>query len=243
MGTYVPRTDRGVAHQPLGYGVAVPVDTLAFHRMQTACERTRKIAAENPVRPDLVPDHEAAEAWPLITAAYNGIEQALKMLLLVPQNTAFTMEQLKKKPFGHDLEALYGALEPADRDYIEQHFGEHWSVNEYRDLKLGFNTAQEFIAHINKSQPQEGSLAWRYVLLDMKVPIPQTNPWTMCEVWYAICCRIEVEMYGSHDDTSRLSERLKFRIEQVALYTDEAYDGFTDDLNIWIGGNNDELET
>lgn len=151
--------------------------------MFTACKRTRKIAAENPVQPDYAPDHEAAEAWPLITAAYNGIEQALKMLLLVPKNARFTMEQLKKKPFGHDLEELYGVLEPADSDYIEQHFGEHWSLNEYESLNLGFDTAQEFIAHLNTSQPQEGSLAWRYALLDMNVPIPTTNPWTMCEVW------------------------------------------------------------
>ncbi len=233
-----------MATLPTGHRVTVPavtIDSVAFHRMFTACKRTRELVAENPVKPDYSPDHEAAEAWPLITAAYNGIEQALKMLLLVPTDTGFTMDQLKRKPFRHDLEALYGALEPADSEYIEQHFGEHWSLNEYKNLNLGFDTAQEFVAHLNRSHPQEGSLAWRYALLDMNVQIPKTNPWTMCEVWYAICCRVKAELYGRPDGTFRLSGRLKFRFERVILHWGEAYDGFTDDLNSWIGRKGDEL--
>ena len=220
---------------------AVTIDYMAFHRMFTACKRTRALVAENPVQPDYSGDHEAAESWPLITAAYNGIEQALKMLLLAPKHTKFTMKQLKNQPYRHDLEALYGALEPDDSDYIEKHFREHWSLNEYQDLKLGFDTAKEFISNLNKSQPQEGSLAWRYALLDMSVPIPKTNPWTMCEVWYAICCRIKAGVYDRQDGTFRLSGRLRFRFERVILHWGEVYGGFTDDLNCWIGCTGDEL--
>ena len=203
--------------------------------MHTACEASRKLTAANPVRRDLFGEHEAAVAWPLVTAAYNGIEQALKMLLLTPSGSTRTLEGL----YGHDLEALYGALDLDDQTHIELHFGEHWSLYEYASLNLGFSTAKEFVAQLNDSNPQVGSIAWRYYLLDTSVPIPKTNPWTMCEVWDAICCCIKKKMYPDVDDCFRLSVRLDFLLGEILPEIDP-YDDFTDDLNLWAihkGGN------
>ncbi len=212
----------------------VTIDSMFFHRMFTACTLIRKLVAENPVQPDTYAEHEAVQAWAFVTAAYNGIEQALKMLLLAPAEPAFTLDDLKKSPYGHDLETLYAELAPSDRDYTELHFGEHWSLNEFEKLDLGFGTAQEFIVHLNKSHPQGGSLAWRYALLDMSVQLPKTNLWTMCEVWYAICCRIKNAIFGRQDHTFRLSGRLFFAMKRVTQSTPAPYDGFIDDLGIWM---------
>ena len=135
-----------------GHGNTVPavtIDGMAFHRRFTACTLVRKLVAENPVQPDTSGEHEAVQAWAFVTAAYNGIEQALKMLLLVPAHTRFTMQQLKNQPYRHDLEALYAELAPSDRDYIEMHFGEHWSLHEYKRLNLGFDMASGFLVHLN----------------------------------------------------------------------------------------------
>ena len=210
----------------------VAIDSMAWHRMYTACEAIRKMAAENPAQRDLVPDHEAAVAWPLVTAAYNGIEQALKMLLLAPAGSTLTLEE-SRKLYGHDLEALYSALAPDDQAHIELHFGEHWSLYELAGLNLGFKTVEEFVAQLNDSEPQQGSIAWRYALLDMSAQIPQTNPWTMCEVWYAICCCIKKTVYPDVDDCFRLSVRLAFEFGEI-LPRRVPYDGFTDDLNLWV---------
>ena len=207
---------------------------MAFHRMQTACGLIRKLVAENPVQPDLVPEHEAAVAWTFVTAAYNGIEQALKMLLLAPPEPAFTLDDLKKRPYGHDLERLYAELAPEDRDYIELHFGEHWSLNEFERLGLGYSTAQGFIAHLNRGDSQAGLLAWRYALLEEDFQVPRTNLWSMCEVWYAICCRIKAEKYGRLDHTYRLSRRLFFLMRRVIQRTPAPYEGFIDDLGAWM---------
>lgn len=201
----------------------------------TACTLVRKVVAENPVQADMSGDHEAAIAWAFVNSAYNGIEQALKMLLVAPADTVFTLEQLSKQPYGHDLEKLYSELDPDDRDYIELHFGEHWSLNEFETLDLGFNTAEEFIGHLNRSDTQKGLLAWRYALLDMDVDVPKTNLWTMCEVWYAICRCIKAEIYGRWDQTFRLSGRLFFPIRRVIQSTAAMYDGFIDDLHSWLG--------
>ena len=218
--------------------LVVAIDSPAWHRMYTACKATRKMAAENPVQRDVFPEHEAAEAWPLVTAAYNGIEQALKMLLLASAGSTLTLKELGKL-YVHNLEALYGALDPDDQAHIELHFREHWSLHEYANLNLGFNTAQEFITQLNDSTPQPGSIAWRYALIDMSVQIPQTNPWTMCEVWWAICCCIKNTMYPDVGGCFRLSLRLDFLLDET-LPPIDPYDGFTDDLNRWVmhkGGN------
>lgn len=207
------------------------VDLLAFHRMITACRATRKLVAENPVQSDYSGDHEAAVAWPLVTAAYNGIEQALKMQLQASAAPTPTLDELREQ-YGHDLEKLYGALDQDDQTHIEMHFGEHWSLYQYKRLNLGFGTAREFIAQLNDSDPQVGSIAWRYALLDMSVQIPTTNPWTMSEVWYAICCRIKKRAFPNTDDCFRLGERLDFKLGDI-LPTVDPYDGFTNDLNQW----------
>ena len=210
---------------------AVTVDTRAFHRMITACRETRKLVAENPVQRDLSGEHEAAVAWPLVTAAYNGIEQALKMLLQASAVPAPTLDELREQ-YGHDLETLYCALDPDDQGHIELHFGEHWSLYEYELLNLGFGTAREFIAQLNDSDRQKGSIAWRYALIDMSVQIPKTNPWTMCEVWYAICCCIKKRAFSDTHDCFRLSARLDFRLGDM-LPVLSPYDGFTADMNQW----------
>ena len=95
------------------------VTKLAAFNMGQACQITRGLVIKNPVKPDLSPDYVAVQGWPLVTALYNGIEQALKMLLLVPSNARFTLETLAKRPSGHDLEELHAQLEADDRDHIQ----------------------------------------------------------------------------------------------------------------------------
>ena len=60
--------------------------------MYEACRITRDLVARNPVTPDFSSDYEAVQGWPFVTALYNGIEQALKMLLLIPSDTRFTQQ-------------------------------------------------------------------------------------------------------------------------------------------------------
>ena len=220
-----------------GLPVTVPdvdVDAVAWHKIHSACRITRKLVAENPVQPDYSNDYMAVQAWPFVTALYNGIEQALKMLLLAPFDSILTLDDLRKRPYGHDLERLYAELASDDREHIERHFREHWSLYEYGQLGLKFNTAEKFVAHINRGGAQGGLVSWRYTLLDPSVRIPQTNPWTMCELWDSVCCRIKTKALNQQDHCSRLSRRLFFPLRRIANSTPAPYDDFIDDLGIWM---------
>lgn len=194
---------------------------------------TRKLVAENPVRPDLMADYETAQAWPFVTAAYNGIEQALKMVLLVPSDSENTLEQLASRDYGHDLVKLYSKLPAADREHIELHFGEHWSLHEYDTGDLEIGSAEAFIAHINNGTTQNGLISWRYSLLDPTVQIPQTSIWTMCEIWHAICCLINARMLDVQGGCVRLSQRLEVGLQDLIPVL-APYDGYSDDLRHWM---------
>ncbi|MYA85227.1 MAG: hypothetical protein F4Y12_06540 [Acidimicrobiaceae bacterium] len=208
------------------------VDSLAAFNMSTACRLTRDLVVNNPVKPDLSPDYVAVQGWPLVTALYNGIEQALKMLLLVPPNPCFTLETLAKRPYGHNLEHLYAELEADDRDHIELHFREHRSLHDYKPPGLSIATAEQFIAHINSGGRQGGLVSWRYILIQDISQVPSTSLWTMSEIWDAICCRIRKEVFNKQDDCSSLSRRLMWGFNR-RFPTLVPYKAFNDDMRTW----------
>ena len=210
----------------------VPVDGDSFLMMDEACRLTRDLIVRNPREPDLWDGYKVTRMWPFVTALYNGIEQALKMLLLAPAGTAFTLEQLRKQPYRHDLERLHAALDLHDQEHIELHFKEHRSLHEHDQSGLAFDTAQGFISHLNGSGTQNGLISWRYSLLDPASQIPPTNPWTMWELWDAICCRIKSKLSRNGGDCPRLSRRLVYAFGQLDPEK-RPYRDFADDLMQW----------
>ena len=209
----------------------VTVTKCSAFKMDAACRITRDLVANNPVKPDVSNDYEAVQAWPLATALYNGIEQALKMLLLVPSSTCFTLDNLARR-YSHDLEALYAELAIDDRAHIELHFREHWSLYDYDTRGSTIDTAEQFIAHVNSGDRQRGLISWRYILIE-DAKIPPTSLWTMSEIWDAVCCRIREEVFDKPDDCFRLSRRLFFDFNNLVLTRPVPYDNFLDDINRW----------
>lgn len=207
-----------------------------------ACRITRGLVAMHPVQRDEFRRYEAVQAWPLIAPLYNGLEQALKALLLAQPAARVTLDDLKKPPFGHDLENLYAALPSDDRDHVELHFREHWSLHDYDTRGTHITTAEQFVAHINGTA-KDGLLAWRYFLIDETVKIPATSPGTMCEIWAAICCRLNKEVFNKQDDCSRLSRMLAFKFRRLVLRPIPVpYDEFIDEINEWtVHKNGDQL--
>jgi len=158
--------------------------------MDAARRATRDLIINNPIKGDLSGEYEAVQGWPLVTALYNGIEQALKMLLLIRFSDRFTLERLASREYGHNLEKLYSELTDDDREHIELHYREHRSLHDY--ISDDMATATRFIAHINRSGDQQtaGLVSWRYILIEGSEQVPPTSLWTMHEIWDAICCCI-----------------------------------------------------
>ena len=209
---------------------AMSISVVSAQNLREALHITRGLVAMHPVKRDRIHQYEAVQAWPLIAPLYNGMEQALKQLLLAPSGTRFTLPELKND-YGHNLRKLYAALDMDDRDHIELHFREHWSLHDYDTHGANIATAEQFIAHIN-GPSQDGLFSWRYFLIDETMTVPSTSLWTMAEIWDALCCCIRKEMLGKQD-CFRLSLRLDFKLNRL-VPVPEPYEGFTDDLNCWV---------
>ena len=220
------------------------VPTSLWFRMLEACRINRDLVARNPVKPDLSREYEAVQAWALVMPLYSGIEQALKMLLLTPTHPRFALNDneegrrnLKKGKYGHNLKNLYAELEDDDREHIELHFREHWSLHDYKLAKgVVIGNAEDFIVHINGGNPSRG-LAWRYFLVE-DTKVPSTNLWTMSEIWDAICCRIKAAVLDKQDDCFRLSRRLAFTFERLVMGRAMPYNGYCDDFDSWVALKN-----
>ncbi len=207
--------------------------------MDAARRVTRDLIVNNPVKADLSNEYEAVQGWPLVTALYNGIEQALKMLLLIRSGDRFTLEQLASREYGHNLEKLYGELAVDDREHIELHYREHRSLHDYIPEYLA--TAKQFIAHINRSsRPQTtGLISWRYILIQGPEQVPPTSLWTMHEIWDAICCRIRKA--SGKNDCFRLKKRLAHQHWSITTGRVLHYDEQLDDLNRWAASRDGDL--
>ena len=211
------------------------VSALSWFKLDRACAITRDLVAKNPLTPDYSPDYMAVQGWPFVVALYSGVEQALKMLLLFQPNPQFTLADLKKEPYRHNLATLFAELPSDDREHIERHFREHWSLYEYNTHRQVIHTAEDFIAHINSGGKQGGSVSWRYVLVEETTEIPAMSLWTMCEIWRAVCCRVKTKALDRQGDCSRLSRMLASEFRWLVLRTIPVpYDEFTDEVNEWI---------
>ena len=205
--------------------------------MDAARRVTRDLIVNNPVKPDVFSSYEAVQGWPLVTALYNGIEQALKMLLLIRCGDRFTLNDLARD-YGHDLEKLYGELAVDDRQHIELHYREHRSLHDYIPEDLA--TAGRFIAHINDGgNAQTGLVSWRYILIEGLEQVPPTSLWTMHEIWDAVCCRITKA--SGKNDCFRLRERLDHQHWSIATGRVLRYDEQLDDLNRWAASRDGDL--
>ena len=210
-------------------------------RIEHACRLLRRLIMKNPVVPDAIPDAEAVQAWALVTPLYDGIEQALKHLLLI-SDVGLTREHLKRAPYRHNLESLFSALSDADKDHIFVHFREHRSLHNYDTQGSFTEQVDEFVSHINRSVGEDGVglVKWRYVLLDGIGAIPQTHLWSMWEVWDGICCRIRHREYNKEDDCFRLSRRLFSMFESPLAGVSVPYPEYVDNLNEWHSRTCDE---
>lgn len=215
------------------------ITTVRRFYMDAARRVTRDLIVNNPVNPDLSDEYEAVQGWPLVTALYNGIEQALKMLLLIPSDTRFTLELLASREYGHNLERLYGELAVGDREHVDLHYREHRSLHDY--IREDLATAEQFIAHINRSNSSEamGHLSWRYILIEGPEQVPPTSLWTMHEIWDAVCCRIRKA--SGKNDCFRLRERLAHQHWSISTGRVLRYDEQLDDLNSWAGSRDGDL--
>ena len=159
-----------------------------------------------PPNSDLVPFAEAINAWTLISGCYMGIEQAMKLLILMRRGIKKVPPDLRKGT-GHDLNKLYSLLDDSERLVVANYYKVYRSLHNFDSGSVPLDTAAQFIQHIGN-----GYTLWRYILIDDPGDAPKVHIGLMLETWRALVDIANHLKHGKHYET--LAHLLREYIEE-----------------------------
>ena len=131
--------------------------------LDTALKKEKEKYTNCPVKPDLVPDHEAAQGWGYVVVGYFLFEEALKALLYVRKQGS---DQI---PMEHTLSILFDLMDHNDKEILREYYSDFRSTVGGRIGKFPIDSIDEFIVELDgerKRGKHIGSFDWRYFLIE-----------------------------------------------------------------------------
>jgi len=176
--------------------------------LKTALKHEWQKYAATPVKPDMVPGYELAQAWGFVIAGYSLLEQGLKAVLHM---------RGKQPERTHALSVLFAELPHEDQNLLRAYY------DDFRNTFLGMRsfplpTLDDFLVNLDgannhRGQPI-GSFDWRYFLTEegSGAPMPLVSINVMHEVTYG-CVRLVMSIDKNDGKTygSTYSWRLRWR--------------------------------
>ena len=168
---------------------------------------------KHPPNSDAVPIAEAINAWTLISGCYMGIEQTMKLLILVQRGSKKITSDLKI----HDLNKLYSLLDESERVVVADYFRIYRSLHNFDSGSVPLDTADQFIQHIGN-----GYTAWRYILIEDSSGVPKVHIGLLLELWRALADIAMHHVHGKNYET--LAHMLEEYIQQGVIIVAEQDD-------------------
>ena len=150
--------------------------------LYTALKKERQKHIETPVTPDMIPGHEAAQAWGYVVAGYFLIEQGFKAVLYMRDG---------KPPKIHALSDLFTELPAEDQDVLRAYYDDFCHAFPGMD-SFPLTTLDDFLINLD-GERNIGSFDWRYFLTEegrgASMPLVSIN--VMHEIVYGCVNLIE----------------------------------------------------
>ena len=224
-------------------------------RLQTAHKTTKEAMESKLATWELHPGTDIARNWPVITAAYSGLEQTLKFLIAEQKGlTIAELIDLSAPPTGrldernagrhpyrtHDLAWLFSKLDERTRDVVRDFYGRFRSLHSY----VAVAVADEFLNQISGPRGV-GYERWRYTLIEDR-PLPRNSPETLAAIW-GVCVQIaEERLWGNRRVrmpdralTEQFCQSLEFVVAKVSIDRQESGEPFRDisgEIREWLWG-------
>lgn len=156
--------------------------------LDTALDMEKRKYKSCPVKQDMMPGHEAAQAWGYVVAGYSLVEQSFKGLLYVRGE-----DKVLRK---HSLSALFNMLIDEDKRVIREYFTDFRMVLGNTGNWFRLKSVDTFLENLDgeensRKSDRIGSFVWRYYLIEEsdgpKMPIVSVE--FLHEISYA-CNRI-----------------------------------------------------
>ena len=190
-----------------------PLYVLAW--LEAALKKEWQKYFATPVTPDLMPGHEAAQAWGYVVAGYFLLEQGFKAILHV---------RGIKPPKIHALSVLFAELPRDDQDMLRAYY------NDFRHTFPGMSsfplaTLDDFLANLDGARNSRGHYAgsfdWRYFLTEEGIgtSMPRVSINVMHEIVYGCVVLVEANHKGN-DEAGRFVYSWRLRRNRSEYYRD-----------------------
>ncbi|MXX04429.1 MAG: hypothetical protein F4X08_06105 [Gemmatimonadetes bacterium] len=165
--------------------------------LDSALKKEKEKYEKCPLKPDLIPSHEVAQAWGYVVAGYFLVESSIKALLYVRGKTV---------PRKYTLTILLDLLEPEDQEMLRKNY------NDYKASiggRFPYNALEAFLANLDGDSNEReddfnGSFDWRYFLIEE--PLSRNLPLVRVEFLHEIvfgCVRIIVFVHYGRFEPSQ----------------------------------------
>ncbi|MDD9995327.1 MAG: hypothetical protein OXS35_06220 [Dehalococcoidia bacterium] len=171
---------------------------------------------KHPPNSDAVPIAEAINAWTLISGCYMGIEQTMKLLIMMRMGVKRVPPNFRKGN-GHDLGKLYSLLDDSERLVVDNYYKVYRSIHNFDSDTVSLDTAEQFIQHIGN-----GYVAWRYILIEDSSAVPKIHIGLLLELWRALADIAMHHVHGKNYET--LAHILDEYIQQSVIVVAEQDD-------------------
>ena len=183
--------------------------------LEAALKKEWQKYSANPVTPDLMPGHEAAQAWGYVVAGYFLLEQGFKAILHL---------RGKKPPKVHALSVPFAELPPDDQDQLRAHYHDfRHTFSGMRSFPL--ETLDDFLVNLDGARNSRGhyvgSFDWRYFLTEegtgTVMPLVSIN--IMHEIVYG-CAVLFESIHKGNDDARRFTYSWRLRRNRSRHHSD-----------------------
>ena len=176
--------------------------------LDTALEKEKEKYEKCPVKSDLLPGHEAAQAWGYVVAGYFLVEESFKVLLYL---------RGKKVPPKHSLTMLFNLFEPGDKKILREYYADYRATIGGYGSKFPFGTLDEFLVNLDgdpnkKGDDHIGSFDWRYFLIEEKrsAKMPMVSVEFLHEIAYG-CTRMVEYAHNGNFEPSKYTHSWRMR--------------------------------
>lgn len=146
------------------------------------------------IKPDVLPEFEALQAWHWIPNCYSLVEQAFKLLWAVRNEAPIdgfrkSIDGVGRKPgLAHDLGYIFSRLDPGDQGEISSAYRAYRDLHDYIPLR----SAPELLDQIG-----DGYTPWRYFLLEGAEGVPTADVGIMIEIAFIAAGLIDHLLTGA----------------------------------------------
>lgn len=192
-------------------------------RLRVAHKQTKRMLEGEIVALELHPGTDIARNWPVITAAYSGLEQTIKYLIaeekgctikeLVdesdPTNKQSSRRHNQAHPFRtHNIAWLFSKLGELTQNVARDFYGRFQSLHPY----IRIPQLDLFLQRIS-GRRGTGYARWRYSLIEDR-NLPRNSPEALVSIW-EVCLQIAINRNSSNQRIRMPDEILEWELRRI----------------------------